>query len=168
MDDCNYKAKVTGKTRTHAPRASSRATNQCDNRPISSSKRAQNNIIFSVNIQIDRAQNDYKNIMNRWSQIITGVEFSCTTAMQGAHHTIHLILPMLFGGIELGCFELDASVLSTTLRTPSISPMYYRSPIGQLIYLPPRKLPSSAKNLHRLRTAKGWSHYVKLTWLTFA
>ena len=75
--------------------------------------------------------------------------------MQGAHHTIHLILPMLFGGIELGCFELDASVLSTTLRTPSISPMYYRSPIGQLIYLPPRKLPSSAKNLHRLRTAKG-------------
>ena len=33
----------------------------------------------------------YKRTMNRWSQVITGVEFNCIAATQGAHHVIHLI-----------------------------------------------------------------------------
>ena len=51
--------------------------------------------IFLFNIQTDRQQNDLKHRMNGWSQVTTGVKFNCTTATQGAHHVIHLILSTL-------------------------------------------------------------------------
>jgi len=28
--------------------------------------------------------------MNGWSQVITGVEFNCSAAMQGTHHVIYI------------------------------------------------------------------------------
>jgi len=41
--------------------------------------------MFLFNIQTDRPQHE---------QVITGVEFNCMEATQGAHHAIHLILSM--------------------------------------------------------------------------
>jgi len=51
------------------------------------------NNIFSFNIQTDRPSNDYKHSTKELSQVITGVEFSCTASTQGAHQVVHLILP---------------------------------------------------------------------------
>ena len=41
--------------------------------------------------QKEQMQYVYKHSMNERSQVITGVEFNSTAAMQGAHHIIHLI-----------------------------------------------------------------------------
>lgn len=49
-------------------------------------------ILFSFNVQSDRPQKNYKYSMNL-TQVITGVKYNCTAAMQGAYHALHLTLP---------------------------------------------------------------------------
>jgi len=41
-------------------------------------------VIFSFSIQSDTPQNVYKKSMNRWQQVITGVDCNRKAAMQGA------------------------------------------------------------------------------------
>jgi len=48
-------------------------------------------IIIFVSLQTDRTQYVCNHSRNEWSQVITGKEFTCTAATQGAHHVIHLI-----------------------------------------------------------------------------